>query len=335
MDAQERALVERLWFPVARSQDVGPATPVAARLMDTDLVVFRTSTGVTVAEDRCPHRGAALSRGRVEGDEIECAYHGWRFGGGDGRCTRVPSMPGGVPPRVSLTTVRGREQYGYVWCCLGEPLLDLPAIAALDRGDWQIAQGVPHDLHCGYRQLTENFRDISHFPFVHRDSMGPNVRREVSPYRVERAGWTLSWVLPTDLGGTAFGGNQTLGGEQTLTYSVVLPSSSVVQTRFADGGQRLVVQLVAPISGDGEWCRQFYTVAIDAIAARHPTASLEEVFRYETQIFEEDRPVVESQRPREAPLDVGAQAQTRADRFSIVYRQTYAELVVAAAEPLG
>src|SRR4029453_8017568 len=107
-----------------------------------------------------------------------------------------------------------------------DAILDLPALAALDQGGWQLAHGGPHDLHCGYRQLTENFRDMSHFPFVHKASMGPSVQREVAPYQVARAGWTLSWVLPTDLGGTAFGGNRSLTADQTLTYTVALPSSA-------------------------------------------------------------------------------------------------------------
>jgi phenylpropionate dioxygenase-like ring-hydroxylating dioxygenase large terminal subunit len=325
MEERERVLVERLWFPVARSADLA-AGPVAGRLLDTDLVVFRGAGGVTVAADRCPHRGAALSRGRMESDDLECAYHGWRFGG-DGRCTLVPSLPGGSPPKVTLTTFSCRERYGYVWACLRDAILDLPALAALDQGGWQLAHGGPHDLHCGYRQLTENFRDMSHFPFVHKASMGPSVQREVAPYQVARAGWTLSWVLPTDLGGTAFGGNRSLTADQTLTYTVALPSSATVHTVFPDGGQRLVVQLAAPISADGEWCRQFYLVGIDAIAAGHPGASVAEMFRYERQIFEEDWPVVESQRPREAPLDVESQAHTRADRFSLAYRQLYRELM--------
>jgi phenylpropionate dioxygenase-like ring-hydroxylating dioxygenase large terminal subunit len=331
MDAAERALIERLWFPVARSEDLAGGRAVGGRLLDRDLVVFQADSGPVVAEDRCPHRGAALSLGKVVGGELECAYHGWRFRGGDGRCTHVPSLPGGAPPRTRLVTYRAAERYGFVWGCLGDPVLDVPVIRPLDHGAWQTALGASHDLHCGYRQLTENFSDTSHFPFVHRGSMGPNVQREVPRYHVERDGWTLQWTIPTDLGGTAFGGNDDLSAKQTLTYNVVMPSVAFVHTTFPDGGQRITLQLAAPLDASGDWCRQFWAVAIDPIAARHPEGTLQDQFRYEKLIFEEDWPVIESQRPREAPLDGGDQAHTRADQFSLVYRKAYVDLLALAS----
>ncbi len=85
----------------------------------------------------------------------------------------------------------------------------------------------------------------------------------------------------------------------------------------------------------GDWCRLFWAVAIDPIAARHPEGTLEDQFRYEKLIFEEDWPVIETQRPREAPLDSGEQAHTRADHFSLVYRKIYVELMgLASAAPV-
>ncbi|PYM62627.1 MAG: hypothetical protein DMD79_10490 [Candidatus Rokuibacteriota bacterium] len=330
METAERALIERLWFPVARSEDLADDRPVAGRLLDTDLVIFRTPSGPAIAEDQCPHRGTALSMGSLVAGELECAYHGWRFRGEDGRCTHVPSLPGGAAPRVSLVTHRAAERYGFVWGCLGEPVVDMPTVQPLERGSWQMALGTPHDLHCGYRQLTENFRDTSHFPFVHRGTMGPNVQREVPRYQVERDSWTLQWTIPTDLGGTAFRGNRDLSADQTLTYNVVLPSVAFVHTTFPDGGQRITLQVATPTAGDGDRCRQFWAVAIDPMAARHPGAALKDQFEYERRIFEEDWPVIEAQKPREAPLDAGRQAHTRADHFSLVYRRTYVELMSVA-----
>src|SRR6516164_1796389 len=83
--------LSRYWHPVAFSHDVGSA-PVPARLLDQDLVVYRTSEAVVVARDICLHRGARLTLGQLDGDELVCAYHGWRYGT-DGRCTRIPSQP--------------------------------------------------------------------------------------------------------------------------------------------------------------------------------------------------------------------------------------------------
>jgi vanillate O-demethylase monooxygenase subunit len=48
-----------------------------------------------VARNLCGHRGTQLSLGWVEGEEIICPYHGFRYGT-DGRCTAIPAHPEAV-----------------------------------------------------------------------------------------------------------------------------------------------------------------------------------------------------------------------------------------------
>jgi phenylpropionate dioxygenase-like ring-hydroxylating dioxygenase large terminal subunit len=332
MDDLEYAMLRATWFPVARSEDVG-LSPVAGRLLDVDLVIFRTGLTVTVAGAYCPHRGAKLSMGRVESGQLECPYHGWRFRSGDGRCVLVPSLPpGSSPAPARLKTYPAREAYGHIWSALEEPFLPIPSIPDLDDLDgWQVRAGTPHDLTCGMRQLTENFRDMSHFPFVHYVSMGPNVARVVPPYKAQRNDWDVIWTVPADLGGTAFDGNQAVASKHTMTYHLTLPSCARIRTEFPDGGRRYTIQFATPLDRHGELTRQFYLVAIDGTVATKHGVSIDRMYRYETQVFEEDWPIVENQMPREAPLDEKSQAHTRADKFSILYRRTYRELLVAFA----
>ena len=43
--------------------------------------------------DRCPHRAAALSQGRMTAaGYLQCAYHGWSFDGETGACTNIPQV---------------------------------------------------------------------------------------------------------------------------------------------------------------------------------------------------------------------------------------------------
>ncbi len=79
------------WFPVATNRELG-RKPIRRVLCGVPLVLYRDQTGAPVAlHDRCPHRHAPLSDGRVINGEIECPYHGWRFNS-TGRCTASPSM---------------------------------------------------------------------------------------------------------------------------------------------------------------------------------------------------------------------------------------------------
>ena len=124
-----------LFHPVARVEALG-AQPLAAHLMGEDLVLWRDSTGaVHAAADRCPHRGAALSMGRVQGDTLECGYHGWRFDG-RGQCVAIPAVPQFKPPATHRACAySARVAYGLVWVALQADVPDsepglLPDFAA-------------------------------------------------------------------------------------------------------------------------------------------------------------------------------------------------------------
>ena len=86
------------WHPLALSRDVIDA-PLAVRLLEQDLVLWRDASGRAQAfVDRCPHRGARLSLGRVTPQgQLECPYHGWQFAD-NGQCVKVPAVPGFTPP---------------------------------------------------------------------------------------------------------------------------------------------------------------------------------------------------------------------------------------------
>src|SRR5271166_4138076 len=137
MDAREFELLERMWFPVARDEDTA-AGPVAGELLGRRLVAFRSGEFVVVAADKCPHRGSRLSLGRVEHGEVECPYHGWRFGA-DGRCTLVPSQPG-ARPAAGLDTFPAVSRYGLVWTALAPTVASAPSIPEMDgaAGGWEI-----------------------------------------------------------------------------------------------------------------------------------------------------------------------------------------------------
>lgn len=108
-----------LWLVLLPAQAVRPgAPPVPARLRGEDLVAWRTAAGaLQVWHDRCPHRGVRLSLGRVETDHLACAYHGWAFRAGDGRCTQIPALAdlAQVPGDVRATPWPAREHAGMVW----------------------------------------------------------------------------------------------------------------------------------------------------------------------------------------------------------------------------
>jgi len=111
------------WYPVLQSEELPHDRPVGVRCLSEDLVAWRDGAGrPCVATDRCPHRAAALSRGRVLEGNLQCIFHGLRFAG-DGRCVLIPWEPEDSPllSEVAVRAYPAEERGGYVWAYIGDP----------------------------------------------------------------------------------------------------------------------------------------------------------------------------------------------------------------------
>ena len=79
------------WFIVAEAKDLLPGEVRSLYLFGRDLVLYRTAGGVPrMVDAHCPHLGAHLGvGGKVEGECLQCPFHGWSFGE-DGQCVDIP-----------------------------------------------------------------------------------------------------------------------------------------------------------------------------------------------------------------------------------------------------
>jgi len=112
------------WYPILLSEDLTQERPVAVNCLGKSLVVWRDAEGHPgVLFDRCPHRAAKLSAGRVLDGQLQCAFHGLRFDK-TGQCTLIPWEPEESPSRkeVSVCSYPARELGGYIWAYLGDAL---------------------------------------------------------------------------------------------------------------------------------------------------------------------------------------------------------------------
>ena len=161
------------WYVVAASAEVGEA-PFGVKRCGESLVLWRDASGaVHAVEDRCPHRGAALSIGEVHDGQLTCAYHGVRVDE-YAKVVAVPGLPG--CPLEGKTLTRHYpviEHYQAIWAYFGDarhpapPPLELPE--ELVSPEWT---GVLHyDTWQGdYRYVIDNLCDPMHGPFLHGKS---------------------------------------------------------------------------------------------------------------------------------------------------------------------
>jgi phenylpropionate dioxygenase-like ring-hydroxylating dioxygenase large terminal subunit len=171
---EERAMFLRnQWYVAAWSHEVGAAL-LARRIAGEPIVFYRTGAGRAVAfEDRCPHRLAPLSRGRLVGDEIQCGYHGLMFDA-DGACTHIPGQDG-IPKGAHVRAYRLEERWGWIWIWLGAP--EEADLALLPDFHWQAEPGWAPiggllNFKAHYQLLLDNLLDLSHEAYLHQQTIG-------------------------------------------------------------------------------------------------------------------------------------------------------------------
>jgi vanillate monooxygenase len=161
------------WQVIAFAKEVG-ATPLARTVQSEPIVLFRTTTGESVAlADRCPHRFAPLSLGRVVGNGIQCGYHGLCFDR-DGICVRVPGQDT-VPQQARVRKYPLVERHGFAWVWTGEASradpARIPDFHWMDHPDWAAVAGY-HHFGASYQLVNDNLLDLSHESFVHEETIG-------------------------------------------------------------------------------------------------------------------------------------------------------------------
>lgn len=165
------------WYVAASSTDIQTDELVHRVILGNPIILFRDAEGGARAlEDRCPHRGAPLSLGKiVDGLRVRCGYHGLEFDIG-GHCINNPHGAGKIPSGCRVRVYSLIERYGMVWVWTGVGTPDasrLPRIPELEPDDLStlskvdcVRMAVPFDY------ILDNVMDLSHAPFLHDGILG-------------------------------------------------------------------------------------------------------------------------------------------------------------------
>ena len=98
------------WHPVSRVKDLAPGKAVPIKFLGERFTLYRGEGGTPYLVDfHCPHRGAQLSAGWVEGESIRCRYHGWRFDG-TGQCVEQPGEDESFASKVNINSYPTRRE---------------------------------------------------------------------------------------------------------------------------------------------------------------------------------------------------------------------------------
>jgi phenylpropionate dioxygenase-like ring-hydroxylating dioxygenase large terminal subunit len=198
------------WYVVAKSADIAPGDILAVKALGRDLVLWRAPDGqLNCVEDRCPHRGARLSHGRVREEGIACRYHGVTIDA-TGRICEVPALgPCALQGRAAVTSYPVREAsdgvFAYFASAEHPQPRDFPLPVEIDSPEHAsfLCTSV---WECNYRYATENLADPMHGIYLHANSFTlgsgatqDTVELEPTPQgfivrRVAQQGINFDWV---------------------------------------------------------------------------------------------------------------------------------------------
>lgn len=171
---REMQALKNQWYCTAFGHELKKDAPLARTILNEAVVMYRRSDGAPVAfEDRCCHRRAPLSLGKVEGDCLRCNYHGFLYDA-TGKLVWVPGQDR-FPPGSQLRTFPVVEKHGWVWIWMGDPALaDATAAPSYDKHDdpgWA-SYGELIPIKANYFLMVDNLLDLSHLAFLHAPTIG-------------------------------------------------------------------------------------------------------------------------------------------------------------------
>lgn len=240
--------VRNCWYVAAWSHLLPAGAVIGRQILDEPIALYRTESGALVAmEDRCPHRLAPLSLGCVQGEHLQCRYHGLTFDTA-GNCIDAPGTEK-IPPRSTARTFPVAERDGWVWVWAGAPHLANEALIprGFDLGDprFTMRHGEIH-YEADYQLVNDNLCDLSHLDFLHETTLGGATSGgwSVQPPRVtalERGVHIERWLRDRP---SSPGGNDLTDIWSCYDFSV--PGILVMRTTFYPRGSADRCGLAAP-----------------------------------------------------------------------------------------
>jgi len=190
--------VRNAWYVAAWDHEV-TRTMRRRILLDEPVLLFRKDDGTPVAlEDRCCHRQAQLSMGKLVGNIVQCPYHGLQFDT-SGKCVKVPSQDM-VPASARIRSYPVVERNQWIWIWMGDPAKANPALIEdfhwMDDPSWRSSGSYLH-VEGNYLLIVENLLDTTHLPFLHPNSLGTDAFAR-SEFDVKREGDRITvtrWLM--------------------------------------------------------------------------------------------------------------------------------------------
>ncbi|MBK8821186.1 MAG: aromatic ring-hydroxylating dioxygenase subunit alpha [Anaerolineales bacterium] len=323
------------WYGILESNEVKKGKPIGFTRMGEKMVAWRNRSGqVTVMSDLCPHRGVALSAGKLVDDCIQCPFHGFEYDT-SGDCRFIPANgKNAEPPKtMHVKTYVTREAHDIIFLWWGEPRANenyppLPWFENISAD--MVYSTIRNHWKNHYARAIENQLDVVHLPFVHYNTIGSGNRALVNgpvAKEIQFAAGSYRLDMWVD--------NKSDHGQKPIKPSDMPEPARrpLIQFYFPNLWQNwlsddfLVFLIFVPIDNENTmmYLRQYHKMRIPV---------LRQLFEFfgglgNLYILNQDKRVVITQRPSRPDLDIG-EILIPGDHPIVVYRKRRRTLIEEA-----
>lgn len=307
----------RVWTPVVLARHL-KAAPLRVLLAGEPVVLFRGAGGLGALIDRCPHRGAQLSLGRVNAEGcLECPFHAWHFDT-TGAVTHVPLNPKARRELLFATRLPVRELAGLIWVYTapGEAPQEPQPPDGLVREDLT-RTFLQLDWACHWTRAMENMVDAPHVPYVHRTTIG----------RADQKSLRRDSQMEIAFEPTAFGArssNSIDGVDRGASLDFYKPN--IMSLTIPIPGKVFRIQAVCVPQGPAQ-TRMIIVGSRNFASAR----VLNPFFNFANRVIAmQDKAVVESSSPVQVPPP-GSELSVETDRMTLHFRRYFFEALASSS----
>ena len=168
-------MIKNQWYAVLDSKELKKNKLLGITRLSEKLVFWRDQDGnVNCIFDKCCHRGASLSKGKIIEDHIQCPFHGFRYDS-SGKVKLIPAngKNAKIGDTYKVNSYLVRESYGFIWLWYSEDREDVPEIPFFENLREGFSYGgFSETWPVHYSRAIENQLDVVHLPFVHTNTIG-------------------------------------------------------------------------------------------------------------------------------------------------------------------
>jgi len=298
-------MIKNQWYAVLDGKELKEKKLLGVTRLSEKLVFWRETDGqIGCIFDRCCHRGASLSCGKLENSHVACPFHGFQYDA-SGKVTLIPANgnQNPVPDNFKVNTYLAREAYGFIWVWYGDQNEAIPEIPFFEELKTGFSYGGFHEnwaVH--YTRAIENQLDVVHLPFVHTSTIGRGNKTLVNGPVVKWKDDLMTFYVDNvlDQGQAPLKSNEIKDYEKLFSLQLQMPNTW--QNRISDNVR--IVAAFSPVDEEHtEIYIRFYQNFAKIPVLRQVVNRLSDIAN--KIILHQDRRVVLTQLPKKSELEMG------------------------------